>query len=729
MRSTTPIFVAACLVFGCASKNGKGDCAAHPEDPACNMPQCSDGIDNDGDGLIDYPNDPGCYAANQDSETDDCPDGPNCPECGNGKDDDGNGLVDFAGNDPGCDAASDNDEYTEDPTACGAGVSIEHLPWNNHVSGQFSAGQNPMLNGKCGGTGDVHVYELRLKEPKVVVATTDTGLGNSDTVLYIRSASCLDAAAEMTCDDNITSTDTASTVTAALDPGTYYLVLQAHDASVSGNYDLLVHFYVGEGTPCQSGDDCGPGLVCRVPLGGTTKVCAKHMCNDGVDDDGDGFKDYPDDPGCDSPNDDDETDDCPNGPNCPECGNKLDDNANGKTDYPAEPNCISASSTSEWCASHESVVKLTQAMTTGNTTGAISDFNPTCAFQMGVPDLTYRLDLPALNTLNVSIDTGGSWYPELELLNSTCGGTAIACSYSLAQTNVAAGKYFLVVDGDSTTDVGAFTLTVGGEIKNGQSCESPLAQSGALQCANGYACKGTVGSRTCAPAQCSDGIDNNGDGKKDYPDDPGCDSPADDTETTVCPGAGCPVCSNNVDDNSNGLKDWPAEWGCVAASGTTEVFCMPEHDASSKITTKTTTGNTTGKSADLPATCGSTASPDLTYGLQLPVKVASLQIDTIGTAFDTTLTLRDANCTAAVACDDDGGGSLTSKLVLSNVAAGGYAITVDGYSTNSGAFTLNVHGTVASGTPCSSPLFTGGTAAVLSCPSGTTCTGTPAKCQ
>ena len=33
-------------------------------------PECSDGADNDGDGLIDFPNDPGCSSANDDSEAD-----------------------------------------------------------------------------------------------------------------------------------------------------------------------------------------------------------------------------------------------------------------------------------------------------------------------------------------------------------------------------------------------------------------------------------------------------------------------------------------------------------------------------------------------------------------------------------------------------------------------------------------------------------------------------------
>jgi hypothetical protein len=59
-------------------------------------------------------------------------------------------------------------------------------------------------------------------------------------------------------------------------------------------------------------------------------------------------------------------------------------------------------------------------------------------------------------------------------------------------------------------------------------------------------------------------------------------------------------------------------------------------------------------------------------------------------------------------------------VTLTNVPVGNYAIQVDSFGTaNNGAFTLNVRGTVAAGTACTSPLFTAG---VLVCPTGTTCT-------
>ena len=63
---------------------------------------CSDGQDNDADGLVDYPADPGCTSAEDNDETDP-------PQCSDGKDNDGDGLIDFPA-DKGCTAAEDNDE-------------------------------------------------------------------------------------------------------------------------------------------------------------------------------------------------------------------------------------------------------------------------------------------------------------------------------------------------------------------------------------------------------------------------------------------------------------------------------------------------------------------------------------------------------------------------------------------------------------------------------------------
>ncbi len=61
---------------------------------------CADGQDNDSDAQTDFPNDPGCTAADDGDETDPA-------QCSDGKDNDG--LIDFP-SDTGCSAADDNDE-------------------------------------------------------------------------------------------------------------------------------------------------------------------------------------------------------------------------------------------------------------------------------------------------------------------------------------------------------------------------------------------------------------------------------------------------------------------------------------------------------------------------------------------------------------------------------------------------------------------------------------------
>lgn len=70
-------------------------------------PQCSDGIDNDGDGKTDHPADPGCTSPEDDDEKNPCP---VCkPQCSDGKDNDGDGLIDHP-EDPGCSSPSDDTE-------------------------------------------------------------------------------------------------------------------------------------------------------------------------------------------------------------------------------------------------------------------------------------------------------------------------------------------------------------------------------------------------------------------------------------------------------------------------------------------------------------------------------------------------------------------------------------------------------------------------------------------
>jgi len=76
---------------------------------------CEDNVDNDGDGLTDYPADPGCASASDDNEL-----GTN--ECDDGVDNDGDGNADAA--DTGCSTTSGLDE-----TDCGDGVCEGGETW------------------------------------------------------------------------------------------------------------------------------------------------------------------------------------------------------------------------------------------------------------------------------------------------------------------------------------------------------------------------------------------------------------------------------------------------------------------------------------------------------------------------------------------------------------------------------------------------------------------------
>ena len=94
-----------------------GDCQNPPGEP----PQCIDGIDNDGDGLVDFPADLGCTSASDNTEAPNPPSEPPppAPQCSDGLDNDGDGKIDLA--DPGCSGPTDSDETDPPPSGGGGG--------------------------------------------------------------------------------------------------------------------------------------------------------------------------------------------------------------------------------------------------------------------------------------------------------------------------------------------------------------------------------------------------------------------------------------------------------------------------------------------------------------------------------------------------------------------------------------------------------------------------------
>ena len=85
------------------------------------LPVCSDGLDNDGDGHVDYPADLGCRDVNWDIES---------PACEDHVDNDGDGKIDWNGGpgggapDPQCTAPWRRLETGNKPPACGLGFEL-----------------------------------------------------------------------------------------------------------------------------------------------------------------------------------------------------------------------------------------------------------------------------------------------------------------------------------------------------------------------------------------------------------------------------------------------------------------------------------------------------------------------------------------------------------------------------------------------------------------------------
>ncbi len=112
---------------------GLGPTAPGPEE----VRACGDGSDNDGNGLVDYPFDPGC-----ESELDPQEAPLATPRaCSDGIDNDNDGRVDFDGNgngevdasdDPGCDSAADDDESNLVLPECADGVDNDGDTFIDH---------------------------------------------------------------------------------------------------------------------------------------------------------------------------------------------------------------------------------------------------------------------------------------------------------------------------------------------------------------------------------------------------------------------------------------------------------------------------------------------------------------------------------------------------------------------------------------------------------------------
>ncbi len=120
--------------------------------------QCSDGLDNDGDLLFDFPADPGCVDA-LDNNEEDAPPPPPAPACSDGIDNDGDTFIDWP-TDPGCVDALDNDEFNAPPVlaACMNGIDDDGDTLIDMLDpGCANITDNDETDPPVGGPASVHV--------------------------------------------------------------------------------------------------------------------------------------------------------------------------------------------------------------------------------------------------------------------------------------------------------------------------------------------------------------------------------------------------------------------------------------------------------------------------------------------------------------------------------------------------------------------------------------------
>jgi hypothetical protein len=650
-----------------------------PGDPGCVSPldddeadpACGNRRDDDADGRTDWPADPGCDGRRDPSESD-----PGVvPACANGRDDDADGLIDF-GRDPECLQAAQNDERLA--PACLGGAPVRIAPGVTTYDG-VTAGNE--FQGTCGGLrGNDSLFALVADVPMDVVFSTANDQTAFDTVIYLRR-SCDGAQTEFACNDDVSAQDPLSTLSARLDPGTYFLVV---DATVGGGAFRLTVSVTPRAPACADAvDNDADGAIDLLDRGCTGADDASEVdpaqapaCANGQDDDADARVDFPWDAGCAALGDTDERD--PQAP--PACANGLDDDADGRTDWPDDPSCFGRGDDSEFRP-----VTAACGDALDNDADGAADFplDPGCLF----PADRDEADPPAPVACNDTADNDGDGRVDFPF-DPGCGGRGDADEADPA----VAPACFNGRDDDADGDVD-FPRDPGCAFAADTSEADPAFLpgcfdgddndgNGRIDWPDDPGCYAASDAREDAPlplrVRCADAADNDQDGRVDLAD-PGCIAPTDDDETDP---AQPPACGNGVDDDQDNAIDWPRDPQCVAAGDITEnLTCRAGVNVPLIPRNGTVNGATLAAGADrYQNACGGAGAPDAVYRYALAQpRNLSISVDRPGTRFPAVVSVRRdcENADAELACA--GGVFIPSPTIaLAAAPAGDYFIFVDG---------------------------------------------------
>ena len=339
------------------SDSNEGEMPANRERPVCD-----DDADNDRDSLYDFDGagrsmpDPGCFSDPLDMNEEDV-EPPGATQCSNGADDDTDGLTD-AGRDPGCRDRNDNDEQASN-IACDDGEDNDRDgstdtndegcidPWDTDET-------DPVCNDEADNDGDglydadgagLSGPDLGCNGPHDVSERTgfacDDGVNNDgdDDTDFGADRGCLsiydvDERLGTQCDNGHDDQDAddlwddeESNPDGLDDFGCESIFDTSEELSPNGRPQCsnLID------DDADGGTDVGEDVGCDTSL--DPNEYGDNECDDSIDNDNDGLLDYRFDPGC-----TDQADLTENNANI-ECDDSIDNDADEQIDYPHDRGC------------------------------------------------------------------------------------------------------------------------------------------------------------------------------------------------------------------------------------------------------------------------------------------------------------------------------------------------------------------------------------------------------
>jgi hypothetical protein len=128
----------------------------------------------------------------------------------------------------------------------------------------------------------------------------------------------------------------------------------------------------------------------------------------------------------------------------------------------------------------------------------------------------------------------------------------------------------------------------------------------------------------------------------------------------------------------------------AACADTPPLPACAEQDLGEAIGAAVASGSTVGEDDDLPQTCGASGGADRVLRFIAPAN-GTFQFDTVGSTYDTVLSLHAGCGVTPIVCNDDFTGlGLRSQVTLAMTAGQEVLVAVSGYNGQTGSWILNV---------------------------------------